>query len=57
MINYTFLKSAYHCEFKFSKISRKFCKTKFVFKDNCANSVQKSMQNFFAKIVQFVSSC
>ena len=44
MINYTFLKSAYHCEFKFSKISRKFCKTKFVFKDNCAKIYAKFLR-------------
>ena len=47
MINYTFLIIPYHSKFKHAK-------TKFVFNENrkCANSLQKSMKNFFLKIVQ-----
>ena len=62
-VNYTFLKKPYQDEFKYAKIFAKFSKNKFYsrktenllifFKYTCA----KSMQNFFAKIVQSASFC
>ena len=42
VIDYTFLKSPYHGEFKCAKIFAKF---------SLKASMQKSLQNFFAKIV------
>ena len=52
MINYTFLESPYHCEFKYANIFAKFSKTelysrktenvKILFKGTCANNCKIS---------------